>query len=157
LVQRIENVHPTVINAVEWCDTNPNLLVSASFSPTLKVHDVRRADNALFDFAGHSAPTRSSTILRPAWFNDLVVVGGDLGVISLYSATTGATISRGTLDGGACATVQCNALDGSLRNAVNRACASFAPSIGGCAAMCAAVCGAKVQVLRGMVENVAAE
>jgi hypothetical protein len=142
--------HAGRLNSVVW---HNDLLLSTTNSRTLKLFDVRRADNALFDFIVH----RGTSILRPTFCNGgrNVVCGSDEFELSTFCTQTGCLVNRNALVG--CNTVQCGALDDALTEAVNRAAALHAPTIGGEALLLATAGGDRVHILCGDVATVASE
>jgi hypothetical protein len=141
--------HATAINAVQVCG---ELVLSASFSPTLLVHDVRQTGAPLFEVAVNSTP-RTSQILRPSFCDGgrCVVAGSATSnAVMLFDARDGATISRGELPF-KCFAVDCGALDAACVPAVNAALAQQFPSAGGRALIAVASGDSTVQVLSGNV------
>lgn len=142
----IRDAHQSPISSVVW---HGDLLLSASYDTTLKLHDVRRADRVLFELPVPGG----KAIVRPAFCNKgrNVVSGSDgMRLLSLFCTQSGSAVSRGVLEVDSC-TVQCGAMDDALAERVNSVAMQQAPSIGGEAILIAAAGGAEVQVLCGDV------
>jgi WD40 repeat protein len=147
----IRDAHQSPISSVVW---HGDLLLSASYDTTLKLHDVRRADRVLFELPVPGG----KAIVRPAFCNKgrNVVSGSDgMRLLSLFCTQSGSAVSRGVLEVDSC-TVQCGAMDDALAERVNSVAVQQAPSIGGEAILIAAAGGAEVQVLCGDVGTAAA-
>ena len=130
----IAGAHGTAVNVLRWSPASEHLVLSASHDPAILVHDLRRAAEPLHRLAGHApggGTARIAGIYQPCF-----VGGGDAiatpcersTLLSLYSARTGATISRGevglALGATCCGTARGDALLASGARAVY----AFAPS-----------------------------
>ena len=131
----LENVHRTAINCLRWSPSSEYLILSASHDPSLLVHDIRKPDQPLFAFSGHSPPQkhRLQGILQPCFVGGgaaVVVAGEPADQLNLYSLAgdVGRTVSRGKVDF-AVGAVFCGGteIDAPLLCSGNRCVAVFTP------------------------------
>ena len=77
----IEDAYPLACNFVTWNLFNEHLLASSSFSPFLRLFDIRQPATALFEFSGHMNPSilRAKGLYRPAFVDNghALVTGGE--------------------------------------------------------------------------------
>jgi WD40 repeat protein len=147
----IAHGHASRMNSVAW---HRDWLLSASCSSTLLLHDVRRADRALFEFT----IKRGKAIVRPTFCNggrNVVCGSDDWFELATFCTQSGRLVNQAKLIG--CNTVQCGALDDALAEAVNGVAALHAPTIGGEALLLAAAGGDQVHILSGDVVATASD
>ncbi len=99
----IEDCHDGGVHSVQWNPYgNSNLLMTAGMDPIIKVFDIRNAESPLYEFCGHSDSSvrKFKTIIPPTFLsnNAIIAAGEGSNRLSIYSLSTGKTISRGELD-----------------------------------------------------------
>ena len=96
----IQTTHGRAVNRITWHPLDRNLLLSTSFGATILMHDIRRADQPVFEFVGHTPYANHKNIYEPVFMNTnagCVVVSPGIGSgrLSVYNARDGLAISRG--------------------------------------------------------------
>ena len=127
----IEDAHPFAVNVVEWHPGDAHLLLSASFSDEVLLHDLRRPAAPLHRFTGHIHAGKSKKIYHPVFIDGgraIATSGEKSERLSLYCTRTGSTISRGHLGFDALSLYECGETDNILVAATTSAIQLYAPT-----------------------------
>ncbi|KAK9830394.1 hypothetical protein WJX72_011510 [[Myrmecia] bisecta] len=93
----IQDAHAGPVNYLRWHPTNGDVLLSAGTDPNIQLFDLRRLPSPVHTFSGH-INGKCSQIYQPVFVvgGDAIASGGQRShKLSIYSTTTGETISRG--------------------------------------------------------------